>query len=58
MNREKYGEEKLTSDLNSWSKAGLTIFGLWSNRKKGKIKVKCCVLHTVLMLIYFFKDGT
>ena len=32
-NREKYGEEKITSDLNSWSEAGLVTFGLWSNRK-------------------------
>ena len=31
--REKYGEEKVTSDLNSWSKAGLITVCIWSNRK-------------------------
>ena len=54
MNREKYGEEKVTSDLNSWSKAGLITVGLWSDRKQRKIKAKCSdFLHTVFMLIYF-----
>ena len=33
MNREKYGEAKVTSDLNSWSKTGLITVGLWSNKK-------------------------
>ena len=51
--REKYGEEKVTSDLNSWSKAGLIMVCLWSNRKQRKIKAECCFLHTVFMLIYF-----
>ena len=36
-NREKYGEEKITSDLNSWSEAGLITFGgLIENREKSK----------------------
>ena len=30
MKREKYGEEKIPSDLSSWSKAGLITVGLWS----------------------------
>ena len=41
-NREIYGEEKVTRDLNSWFRAGLTTGGLWSNTKERKIKVKCC----------------
>ena len=53
MNKEKYGEEKVTNDFNSWSKVGLITVGLWFNRKLRKIKAKFCVLHTVFMLIYF-----
>ena len=47
MKREKYGEEKIPSDLSSWSKAGLITVGLWSNG------LWYCALHTVFMLIDF-----
>ena len=34
MNREKYGEEKVTFNfINSWPKASLIKVGLWSNKK-------------------------
>ena len=36
-NREKYGEEKVTNDLNSWSKAGLIlVYGPIENTEKPK----------------------
>ena len=37
-NREIYGEEKVTRDLNSWFKAGLTTGGLWLIQKREKSK--------------------